>query len=279
MKKASIKQFNMKNRLFVFGCSMAKYAYGTWADYLSANFDEYYNFGRPGSSMPLIMSKLVEADSIYDFNPDSDYVAVMFTGIGRWSYMNKHNSLQTHGDLLHHAISNPDRKEVVWYVENMWSEKWLIYNAWIAAKTIKTILKYKNIQHKLLLGLNYSWYTQKPKGIDDEDVARIHNIVDIVDVKESLHSFYQDICENHKHITPSEYWENIKHEDGHPSQYVHYLFMKKTFPEFDTYKSKEIYELCKNNFVNISQSVQNLNFDEIFRKKYDYTYRFPLFGE
>lgn len=267
----------MTKRLLTFGCSLTKYAYATWADFLSANFDEYYNFGRSGSCMSLIMDRIIEADINHNLNPETDYVVVMFTGIGRWTYM-KNGGLETHGDLMVHAHNNPQRKEVVMYVENFWSDKWLVHKAWTAANAISKFLTYKNIKHKLLLGLDYEWYLNKPDCIDLADVDKVNDIINLTSGVESMHSFHMKIHNGSKHIPSSEFWKETNHHDGHPSQLVYYMFLQKYFPEFDNDLTKERYEYCQRIFMNDSQKLQDENFDKNFRQHYDKTYYHRPFG-
>ena len=65
-------------RLFAFGCSLTYYSWPTWADLISPNFDDYYNFGVMGMGNQFIQHTIYEANSIFDFTED-DTVLVMFT--------------------------------------------------------------------------------------------------------------------------------------------------------------------------------------------------------
>lgn len=269
----------MKKRLFAFGCSMTKYVYGTWADFLSANFDEYYNYGRSGADMRLICNRFIEADNRFNLNPETDYVVVMLTGIGRFSYM-KSDSLETHGDLVVHAANNPNNKDVVWIVDNIWSEKWQVYNAWVAAHTIKKILTLKKIKHKILLGLNYDWYMNNTHDLSDEDISKVSDIIyGIADNPLSITTFFSELDQTEKKEKTQQFWKDKNNYDGHPSQYVHYEYMKKMFPEFNTILSEKVFNYCQE--INIQDSLckQSLKFSDLFVKKYDTAFYFKPFGE
>lgn len=269
----------MKKRLFAFGCSMTKYVYGTWADFLSANFDEYYNYGRSGSDMRLISNRLIEADTRLNFNSETDYVVVMLTGIGRFSYM-KSDSLQTHGDLVVHAENNPNNKEVVWIVDNIWSEKWQVYNAWVAAHTIKKILTLKKIKHKILLGLNYDWYLNNTCDLSNEDIFKVSDMIySIADDPLSLTTFFSDLDQIENKEKTQQFWKDKNNFDGHPSQYVHYQYMKKMFPEFNTPLSEKLFYYCEQINIKDSQREQGIKFYDLFSKKYDKSVYFRPFGE
>ena len=63
----------MTSRCFAFGCSITKHYWGTWADLIGSNFDEYYNFGKGGSSNTFIMNRFLGADAEINFNPETPH--------------------------------------------------------------------------------------------------------------------------------------------------------------------------------------------------------------
>lgn len=270
----------MKSRLFAFGCSMTKYVYGTWADFLSANFDEYYNYGRSGSDMKLICNRFIEADNKFNFNSETDYVVVMLTGIGRFSFMKNNHSLETHGDLVIHAANNPSKTEVAWIVDNIWSEKWQVYNAWVNAHIIKKILELKKIKHKILLGLNYEWYLTNTKDLSNDDILKVNDIIyGVAHDPSSLTTFFSDLDNTESKNKTQQFWKNTNRYDGHPSQFVHYQYMKKMFPEFDTIESEKRFNYCEEIIIENSQNEQGNKFYNEFVQKYDKSYYFKPFGE
>tara|TARA_B100001057_G_scaffold22028_3_gene20363 strand:- start:7384 stop:8316 length:933 start_codon:yes stop_codon:yes gene_type:complete len=56
----SQKHQSKKNRLFVFGCSFTMYAWPTYADFLSYEFDHYENWGFPGLGNRAIAERIAE---------------------------------------------------------------------------------------------------------------------------------------------------------------------------------------------------------------------------
>ena len=70
------------NRLFAFGCSFTNFAYPTYADILSLNFDHYQNWGRGGSGNHFIFNSIIEANQRYNFSTD-DTIIVQWTNTGR----------------------------------------------------------------------------------------------------------------------------------------------------------------------------------------------------
>ena len=95
-------------RCFAFGCSYTSYSYATWADLIGINFKEYYNYGRAGCSNTYIMNRIIEADRTYNFNPDTDFVLIMLTGFGRFSYLPRQSGWQTKGDLYSYNNNTND---------------------------------------------------------------------------------------------------------------------------------------------------------------------------
>jgi len=73
-------------RFFAFGCSFTEWPWTTWADIVAAVYPkaQYYNYGKKGASNQLILSRVMEADSVFNFNKD-DLVIVQWTSITRES--------------------------------------------------------------------------------------------------------------------------------------------------------------------------------------------------
>lgn len=248
-------------RLFAFGCSYTRYSYATWADLIGVNYDEFYNFGRGGASNTYIMNKFIEADSMFNFSSD-DTVIVMLTGIGRFSYYHNKKTWATHGDMFeyHHNTKDPVIKE---FVTNMYSEDWGIYSAWIAAKTIKSILTLKNVKHKILMGIDNRNYlrTDGCKWRHQDLIMQIDKtkeIYDLLDVKETVDEWLtRQKFDRSEFIT----WQNNKQLDGHPTPRMHSLFAKEHLSEFYTDKSDSFLKELERGFVNTSQQQQAQRFE------------------
>ena len=252
------------SRLFTFGCSYTRYSYATWADLIGVNYDESYNFGRGGASNTYIMNKFIEADSMFNFTSD-DTVIVMLTGIGRFSYYNKDKTWVTNGDLFeyHFNTKDPVVKE---FVTNMYSEDWAIYSAWVAAKTMKTILTSKNVKHKFLMGIdnrNYlrvdgcKWRHEEPIN----QTNKTKEIYDLLDVKETLDEW---MTRQKFHRNDYIVWQNNKQQDGHPTPKMHSMFAKEHLGEYYTSKSDEFLKQVEEVFVNTSQQNQGHTYEMTF---------------
>ena len=65
-------------RLFTFGCSYTSYAWPTWANLLSINYDEFHNWGLAGVGNRAIAERIAEAHQRHTFTKD-DLVIVQWS--------------------------------------------------------------------------------------------------------------------------------------------------------------------------------------------------------
>jgi|TARA_B100000586_G_scaffold227302_1_gene175240 hypothetical protein len=65
-------------RLFAFGCSFTNYAWPTYADFLSYEFDKYENWGFPGLGNRAIAERIAECHAKNNFN-SNDTILVQWT--------------------------------------------------------------------------------------------------------------------------------------------------------------------------------------------------------
>jgi len=257
------------NRCFTFGCSFTGHITGTWADYLGANFNEHYNFGRGGACNTYILNKFIEADTLYNFNAKDDYIVIMFTSFSRFSFYNK-NGWNCSGSVFHNRTH---RKE---FVNEMWTEDQGIYNSWIAINTIKKILTLKGIKHKLLLGTNAIHNNNE---FDDTLYNRLSPKLEkefesLLDEPESMMSW------QHRHFKyPQDfyYYEDEGYTDSHPTQLMHYTYMKEKFPEFDTPEANQRYKYAEAIYVKGNMKLQGESFVSKFGPKYNKVYHSPTF--
>lgn len=75
------------NRLFTFGCSYTCWHWPTWADLISTEFDEFYNYAIRGSGNRCIAERLSEA--VINFNiTKNDLIIVQWTDFHRFDFHN-----------------------------------------------------------------------------------------------------------------------------------------------------------------------------------------------
>lgn len=248
-------------RCFAFGCSYTSYSYATWADLIGVNFKEFYNYGRSGCSNTFIMNKVVEANEIYKFDPKTDYVIVMLTGFGRFSFLPENDGWQTYGDL-HSYNYNTNNPVTVEFVKNMWSDNWAVYQSWIAAKIIKQTLK--DIKHTMVMGIDNSAYIDGTATLNDQVKPLAHDIYSMLDVDITLDKWIQK-----NQYTDSPVWTEENRRDGHPSTDVYLKYVKEFFPRFHTTTTTKFVKEWKEKFDYTSQNHMGQKFNNEFRRKYD----------
>jgi hypothetical protein len=234
---------------------MTSWIWGTCADFIGSNFDEYYNAGKPGASNTFIMNRLIEIDNKFKLNPETDTVIIGMTGFGRLSFYK--NGWQTHGDILWQDRPHPE-------AVNIFNHKWALYNSYIAMKIIKEYLIMKKIKHYIYAAVDYEHWITDPNlmNIDRLDVDKVKEIESLLDVKEPLNMFAH-------RLEQSAGGGGIKFADGdyesHPSQKAHYSYFCKYFPEFNTLDAQHIFDHFEKNFIHTSRDLQSSNFSKLLR--------------
>lgn len=243
-------------RFISFGCSYTGYVTATWADYIGANFEQYYNFGQGGASNVFIMNRFMEIDNLLKFNKD-DYIIVMFTNSERFSYRDSTN--WKHGGNLY---VNPDMPEI--FLEKIWSTEWSIYQSWISMITVKKILTLKNIKHKILTSMDNSHLFQYVLN-NDVVTTYLNDTVDLLDVKQAMAWWTKEKYD----INDFNKYKNSESIDTHPTQKMHYEYIKEHFPEFDTEKTKDRYNLSETAIDMSSMENQYQTFANVIQKPYN----------
>lgn len=90
--------FKNYKRFFAFGCSFTQYYWPTWADIVSKEFKESYNYGCNGAGNFFIYQSLIEAILRHKINKD-DLVMVMFSNVTREDRFTKNRGWITPGNL------------------------------------------------------------------------------------------------------------------------------------------------------------------------------------
>lgn len=246
-------------RCFSFGCSYTRYYWATWADFIGCNFDSFTNFGRAGASNTFIMNKVFEVNEIVKFDPRTDYIVVMFTGMSRFSYISKRTkSWTTLGNIRNISKDDPDYFAISTFVDNIWNESWAIYQTWIAVKAVKEFLTSKNLKHKILMGIDNSYYKTNADilDLDPSDIEKIKDIYNMLDVEESLDEY---VSSDRQKI----YFKENNISDDHPTQISHFKYMSKYFPEFISNKSVNLLQKAEKVFDSTSREIQEQNYDKL----------------
>jgi hypothetical protein len=256
--------FNNRKRFFAFGCSYTKYDYATWADLIGFQYEEYFNFGLAGCSNAHIMSKVIEANEIYRFDPNTDFIAVMLTGFGRFTYLPKDsNNWQAKGDLYSYnqVTGDPVTTE---FVDKMWSDDWAVYQSWVALKAIKGLLDFKSVDYKVLMGIDNSGYLNGTAQVSPMMIAKTEDIYNCLHNRTSL-----DEWKRNNNYSDSPEWQDQQRVDGHPSTEIHLKFLEDYFPDYVNDYTREFVARWKENFDYSSQHNMGQKFDRYFRQLHD----------
>lgn len=241
----------MTQRCFAFGCSYTRWNWATVADFVGSNFDEYYNFGRGGACNTYIMEKLIEANTVFDFNPSRDYVVIGLTGFGRFSYFDKDkDDWEVTGDIISGNEGHPEK--IKWFAKNMYNYKWAAYRSWVAVTTIKNLLRSKNIRHKIFMSIDNSHYITDSEllGLDNRTVEMVRDIYDMLDVPVTIDEMRGN--------DPPTFRYNDGENESHPQLHEHYAYMCRFFPEFNNKETEYMFKLL-NSTIDRSSSANQTN--------------------
>lgn len=266
--------FHNKKRFFSFGCSFTKYSYATWADFIGSNFLEFYNYGRSGASNVYIFNKFIECIEKHKINPETDFVMIGLTGFSRFSFL-KDNRWYTNGEINCFTENNPDTIEKT-LLDVMWDDNWAIYNSWVSIKAMENILDSKNIENKIFMSIDNTHFLENPNlfNLSNNSIELLKDVLTKYPT-----SFDCWVKNKYKSKDYTVWLDNGKHRiDGHPTQAMHYEFVKTFYPEFITEKTDLLLQTAESIFTNESQYAQGNVFRGL-QKEYEQSYNFPLFGD
>lgn len=240
----------MKTRFFAFGCSLTKHHWATWADAVGLNFPQSINFGTGGASNYYIFNKFLEADLEYNFNPETDVVGIMLTGVNRFSWKLRCDDWMTNGDI-ENILAQPDNPAHVAIKQlstSMWNHNWAVQNTWIAALSMQKILKTRNIDHFILKGLDFDHYIEDPKLFElDTEATKNIKVVNSIPLNDlSMEQFSK------KSGKTSVYFKKENVTDGHPYPTTYLDFVKTYLPQYVNPLVEEKFNYLSEGFYNDS---------------------------
>jgi len=224
-----MKPFNQYKRLFVFGCSMTNYEWPTWADILSQEIPEYYNYGKSGGGNLFISNGIVEANIEHKFN-ENDLVMVMWSSVSREDRY-KNGSWETPGNIYTQNVIDMD------FVYK-WADTrgYLIRDLAIVELTRQYL---KNLICDIDM-LSMCKFTDQVE-LDDRKEDAFKDVLEhyketIKSVKpDILHSVYKGVWPQ----TPIRGWGgNGQTADYHPTPIGHYKYLENLYPNLVTEKMK-----------------------------------------
>jgi hypothetical protein len=228
-----MNSFKKYKRFFAFGCSMTAYRWPTWADIISQEISESYNFGQSGGGNLFIASQVAEVNQKYKFN-ENDLVMIMWSSVTREDrYVNR--QWLTPGNIY---TQN--------YYDNEFIKKFvdlrgcLIRDLSMVALT-KHLLDNINVDYEMLQmsPFRYSQFSDPTMRFSPEhDVFELYN-----ELVESIHKDILTVEFNGNWPQHPISDAGGQTADYHPSPQSHLNYLNKIFPKIS-------WSDCTMNFVN-----------------------------
>jgi len=220
--------FKKYKRFFAFGCSFTQYYWPTWADIISKEIGESYNYGRSAAGNFFIFQALIEAIVKHKINKD-DLVMIMFSNVTREDRFTKTRGWITPGNLYHQ--DEYDEKFLKKYLCDhgyLMRDLNLVHGCKLALDSI-------NCDYELMSMVPfYSKYSDNNKMTDVDYLLEFYK-----DTIDGVHPSVLEIIFNGdwNNVKPRpEYfvpWDSKKYVDNHPTPKEHLLYLEKTFPNIN----------------------------------------------
>lgn len=230
-----------KNRLFTFGCSFTQYKWPSWADILGLNFDEFYNFGQPGSGNFFLLYQFIFANEYYKFNKN-DTLIFMLSNDARVDIIKNKEWLTT--GLVFHSKEILGNKFFEHYTETHAVESSYMY-----VYLLKEMLKKIDCKYEILNAFS-SFY-------GNESDFLYGNLKTISDIKYNLTNTEIESVEKFMKSINDESYDLINdlskktYKDGHPTVSAYLKYVKKYLSKYynENYDSivKEWESMISNN--------------------------------
>jgi hypothetical protein len=244
--------FKKYKRFFAFGCSMTSYGWPTWADIISQEIPESYNYGQSGGGNLFIACQVTEASLRYGFT-DTDLIMIMWSGVSREDrYVDK--DWLTPGNI--YTQNYYDDKFVKKYAD---PTGYLIRDLNLITLTV-AMLENQGVSHCLLNMAPFDQLQSTTKQIGN-DIDQILNLY-----KPTIDKLLPDLLT----LGLNGRWPQhpIRKDGGqtadyHPSPSQHFAYLKKLFPNY-------VWSDTTTKFVQQAQySMEQIqNFDDlVFKKK------------
>ena len=232
------------NRFFAFGCSFTNFAYPTYADILSLNFDHYQNWGRGGSGNHFIFNSIIEANQRHNFSTD-DTIIVQWTNTGREDRYS-HNGWIGDGNIYSQLTYNED------WVKKYITERGCLLRDLAFIQAVYLLLINAKCNFKFIsmvpLSKHDEWIDHNNSEVKNNDIYQVYKEV----LQVIRPSFYETVY-NKQWLT--EMYHNGKLRDSHPTPNEHLEYIRKVLPEFIiTNKMEEFAEQETIKFLNNQKS-------------------------
>lgn len=239
-----------KNRLFTFGCSHTQYKWPTWADIIGLSFDEYYNFGRPGTGIFYMLYQFTFANEHFNFNED---------------------------DTLIFMLSNEARLDIV--KEDSWLSEGFVFNSmdvfgkqffnhYSLFHAVESSYIYVYFLKEVLdkIGCKYELIYAFPPIFENNEEDTNKNLLNVWNKKYNLTnkniislSEYSEEVKDHSYILLNE--KNKKIQDGHFKISTHLNYVKKYLSKYYDTKNNDLVDSWIKTMENIKSY---LEVDDVF---------------
>lgn len=241
MKHIDFKKYK---RFFAFGCSFTQYFWPTWADIISKEIKESYNYGCSGAGNFFIFQSLIEAIIKHNIN-EHDLVMIMFSNVTREDRFTKKRGWITPGNL---------------YFQNEYNEhfleKYLCDHGYLM-RDLNLVAGSKFALDNV--GCDYKFMSMVPFDSKQSDNFKMSEI-------EYLLKFYDDILTT---VAPSVFdtifngnwnsrqprpkydvsWQKEKYSDNHPTPKEHLEYLLTVFPDIKLTEETLFYVENNNDIV------------------------------
>ena len=248
------------SRLFTFGCSFTQYAWPTWADILSDNFDEFQNWGKSGAGNQYIGYAISECD-IKNNLGENDTVIVMWTSVSREDRYINHQWV-TPGNVYTNNDYNSN------FVKNYVDMRGFYIRDLSMINLVKGFLESKGVNYYFISMIDI--FSNEFDDIGEVDYGDIQWHYQALEktIRPSVHNvlFGYDwdsrpsdiLARDSGYMMPSTVYPrkpNRVRQDRHPSPLEHLEYIEQVVPEI------RVSEVTRNNIIEINNLLHNDKFD------------------
>lgn len=218
-------QFKKYNRAFMFGCSFTNYYWPTWADLISYEIPNTYQYGRCAAGNFFIYQSIVEAMTTHHID-QNDLVMVMFSNVTREDRYTKAEGWITPGNLFHQDTY--DEK----FMKKFFCEKGYLMRDCTLIEGVDRILQTTNADYALMSMINLDSYSSDARKMSDvEDVLKLYETT-LKKIHPSVFELIFNFDWTTRYNRPVYYthWSKTPYTDNHPTPSEHLEYILKIFP-------------------------------------------------
>lgn len=261
MNKIDFKKYK---RFFAFGCSFTAYSWPTWADIISLEIPDSYNYGKCGAGNFFIYQSLIEAIVKHKISKD-DLVMVMFSNVTREDRYTDDEHWLTPGNLYFQNIYSEE------FIKKFFSLKGYLMRDLTLVEGVDRTLQTIGCDYELMTMIQFQSESSDGKMMDGLDYVLDFYKNTIQKVKPSV---FEVLFKNNWNSRPNrpKYnapWSKTLLTDNHPSPVEHLEFLNKTFAiDFNTNTIEKVNEWNNMTFNAKTLAELETTFDDLVRHRY-----------